>query len=56
MEEYVPLSRGCFDHKFYVIKVVDKIVEAVESAIGCDGLFPVYNYARHVGSVSYIGE
>ncbi len=56
MEEYVPLSTGCFDHKFHIIKMVDKFVEAVKSAIGCNGLFPVQNCARHVGSVSYIGE
>lgn len=56
MEEFMPLITGCFDHKFHVIKVVDKFVEAIESAIGRNGLFPVQNCPRHVGSVSYIGE
>ncbi len=50
------LSTSYFDHKFHVIKAVDILVEVVESTIGCNGLFPVQNLARHVGSVSSIGE
>jgi len=52
----VSLSTSYFDHKFHVIKAVDILVEVVESTIGCNGLLPVQNLARHVGSVSSIGE
>ncbi len=55
-KDYVPLSTGCFDYKFHAIKIIDKFVSVIESAIGTTGIFPNRNRSKHHGSASYIGE
>lgn len=56
MDEYVPLSSGCFEHVFHGINIINPFVTAIERAVGPSGLFPVQQHSNHHGSALYIGE
>ncbi len=53
---YIPLSTDCFDIMFHDTKVIPEFIDAINKAVGKNGLFTGRSRAKHWGLCSYLGE